>query len=318
MPGIVNRTYERPIVQSNGGLDLDDGHMRFRFLNKSDSPIEFFPLSTIAGVNYDAGALSPQMFSSLSAMQTAISAATIGSGQFAYISCSPDLYHNPEFIMARVVQSRPAWRGIIPWSAVGFTPSVLASSGTGALSFDGSGRPVLSVGSTDGHFVEVLLGVSGGPPRKVRAEAQLQLDTVSGSGSGISSLTIRRSGDPTKYIQVFNQYFGGSWSGGWYYQSSGGFGSDGLDVAPSDASKYVTAKQVAFDMIFGTTGAQPAAQYEYVSAGDGSGKPAATVTVAGEGDFTVATQIWEMYARLRSTGAAGSLTITGLTYNTRA
>lgn len=256
-------------------------------------------------------------YATLADIQTAITAGRITSGKYARLVWTGDTYHGSGEVIVRSVQSRPSWKGVIPWSKVGYTATVLGSSGSGALGADGGGRPLLTVGAADGDFVEVLTGVKGAPARRVRLHGQFQSAAVANNAADILSSHIRRDGDPTKMIRVFNRYTGGTWLGGWLHTSTGGTATDPLDTDATNVSKYAAARAVSFDMLFGLTGAQPTAKYTYDSPGDGSGAPAATTTATGEGAFTVATQIWQQYVRLRSTGAAGSFIVTGIEYDTR-
>jgi hypothetical protein len=256
-------------------------------------------------------------YDSIAAIQAAITAGHLTNGEEVRVTWTGDTYHGSGDRLIRVVQGCPSWQGVIPWSKIATATSVIASSGSPVNTTDVDGRPLLQVPAVDGTFLELLLGFSAAPAKRFHLHGQFQYGTATNNGGGVASASIRRVGDATKYIQVFNQYIGGQWVGGWYYQSNGTFGTDALDVDFNNANKYNVTKAVEFIMAFATTGAQPLTNYTYRSTGDGSATPTAVNTAAGEGDFTIATQLWEPFARLRSTGAAGEFLITGVEYNTR-
>jgi hypothetical protein len=304
---------KRPDVQSGGwSFEADAANEALGFLSLLIDPSSFDD----SGITIPSDNVVVKTYSTIAAVQTAITAGDLVNGSNWRIAWASDTYHGTGEVIGRVVQSRPSWRGIIPWPQVGTTVSAVSTVGAATLGADGAGRPLLTVPAVDGDLVDILLGFKGGPPRRYRVVTQFQSNAVTDSGSGMASATIRRDGDPTKYIQLFNQYTGGSWLAGYYYQSSGSFGTDLLDTSAGDASKYTTAKEAIFDLRFALTSAQPTGTYIYSSTGDGTAQTS-TPTVSGEGDFTVATQIWEPMTRLRSTGASGSLLITGIEYETR-
>lgn len=314
MAGIVNRIYEKPVISGNGGYSFSaDARASRRDPNRNRVlDVAVSELDTYAWDGYPV--LS---FASLAAVKSAIDDGALSNGQYWSMSWSGDAYHGDGLITGRVVQSRPAWRGLIPTSKLGAgLPSVSSLTGSGALTFDGEGRPILTVGASAGDQIEALIGLKMGPAQSARMVCQLTYGAASSSTDNIAVWALRRDGDPTKRILLAGKYAAGSWYGSYFYQSTGATAQDVLDTDASNASKYAAGKQASFSMTFATTGAQPVGSYVFSSTGDGSGATSAA-TEAGEGDFTVATQIWEPYVQLRSTGAAGSLLITGLELNTR-
>lgn len=264
----------------------------------------------------DSGSADIKTYADLSEVQTAISNGTLTSTSFWRVAWVGDTYHGTDDRMGRVVQSRPTWRGVIPWPKLGATASLLSSVGGGALTTDGAGRPLLTVPAVASDEVRALISIKGAPPRSVRVVGQLQSNPVGNNPTGLCSTSQRREGDNTKYIQNFVQFDSGVWKGGYFYISNGAFLSENLDVDILNTSKYLTAKRATFHLRYETTGAQPLGTYTFSSDGDGESVTSAN-TLAGDGDFTVATQTWELVQRLFSYGVDASYLITGIEYETR-
>lgn len=253
---------------------------------------------------------------------TAIGAAELVDGDACLVRWTGDLYEPDGAAIVFVRNGEPSWETPIPWPKIGTSLTTLTASSGATVTQDGDGRPVLTVPALNGAIAEVLLGLQIETPSLFILKTQLTQAAPSSSGDGTGGPALRRSGAPTNYIQLFLQFFAGTWNAGGYYNvaPTGVAGPAVVGPTPAVAGQFSGGVGMTYLMRWLSEGFVQS-PLNYFLATPSSGGPSTTsiTALAGAGDWRAASsELWEPYHRLRSTGAAASEVVTAIALATPA
>lgn len=296
----------------------DDGDAATALINAAQAAGD---VDTAITILEGGGGTIPE-YDTIAEVVAAIGAAELAEGDICLIRWAGDLYEPDGEAIITVRNGRPSWEVPIPWPQVGTTISTITASNGATVTQDADGRPICTVPAVNGAIAEVLFGLQIETPSLYVVKTRLTQAAPSSSGDGTGGPCLRRSGAPTNFIQLFLQFFSGSWNAGGYYNVSPGgvAGPAAVGPNPTTAGQFSAGVGMTYLQRWFSEGlVQSPLNYFVATPSNGGPSTTSMTALAGAGSWLAAsTDLWEPYHRLRSTGVAASEIVTALALATPA